>query len=108
MTREEAKAYFEECNNAIITISKDENIYDYQKQRTLDVSMRKTYEANAWAISALSAIEKIRTEIKNEIEFWKHPRNPQIDEIRKGHEVNVTCYEHCLESIDRYTEDKDK
>lgn len=55
MTREEAKAYFEECNDGIITASKDENVYDYEKQEIMSVFMRRTYEANAWAISALFA-----------------------------------------------------
>lgn len=54
MTREEAKAYFEECNENLITTSKDENVYDYEKQEIMGVSMRETYEANIWAISALS------------------------------------------------------
>ena len=54
MTREEAKEYFEECNEGIITTSKDENVYDYEKQEIMVVSMRETYEANIWAISALS------------------------------------------------------
>lgn len=57
MTKDEARAYFEECNDGIITASKDENIYDYEKQEIMSVFMKRTYEANAWAISALSAEE---------------------------------------------------
>ena len=93
MTREEA---IKELNDH----------YDTTDEVWLDFPRLK--EALEMAISALSAIEKIRAEIKNEIYFWKHPRNPQIDEIRKGHEVNAVCYEHCLEIIDRYIGGKDK
>lgn len=56
MTNEEAKAYFEKCNEGIIAASKDENVYDYEKKEIMNVFMKRTYEANVWAVKALSAL----------------------------------------------------
>ena len=53
MTREEVKIYFEQCNNNIISVCKDENKYDYEKQEIISDCARKTYEANRLAIEAL-------------------------------------------------------
>lgn len=59
MTREErekAITYFEQCNSNIISVCKDENNYDYEKQDIISYSARKTYEANKLAIEALEFV----------------------------------------------------
>lgn len=53
MTREEAKIYFEQCNSKIISVCKDENKYDCEKQEIISDYARKTYEANRLALEAL-------------------------------------------------------
>ena len=53
MSREEAKAYFIKCNEDIVLIAKDVNIYDYEKQEICDVCIKRTFEANNMAIEAL-------------------------------------------------------
>ena len=78
MTREEAKAYFEECNDGIITASKDENVYDYEKQEIMSVFMRRTYEANAWAISTLSEKRPKGEWTEHEEDFFVYNRMTPI------------------------------
>lgn len=53
MTNEEARAYFIDCNEKIISVAKDENNYNYETQQVEDVFMRRTFEANELAIKAL-------------------------------------------------------
>ena len=53
MTREEAKAYFEKCNEDIVAVAKEENAYDYDKEEIKAESMKRAYEANSVAISVL-------------------------------------------------------
>ena len=53
MTKEEAIAYFTKCNEDIISVCKDENVYNYEKQEIEAVYPRRTFEANCMAISAL-------------------------------------------------------
>lgn len=54
MTNEEARAYFINCNERIISVAKDENIYNYETKQIEDVFMRRTFEANELAIKALA------------------------------------------------------
>lgn len=54
MTNEEARAYFINCNERIVSVAKDENIYNYKTQQVEDVFMRRTFEANESAIKALA------------------------------------------------------
>lgn len=53
MTKEEARAYFIDNNEKIISVAKDENNYNYKTQQVKDVFMRRTFEANELAIKAL-------------------------------------------------------
>lgn len=53
MTNEEARAYFIDSNERIISVAKDENRYNYEKRQIEDVFMRRTFEANELAIKAL-------------------------------------------------------
>lgn len=53
MTKDEARAYFIDNNERIISVAKDENIYNYETQQIEDVFMRRTFEANESAIKAL-------------------------------------------------------
>ena len=53
MTREEAKAYFQKCNENIVAVAKEENVYDYDNEEIMAVSMKEAYDANAVAISVL-------------------------------------------------------
>ena len=53
MTKDEARAYFIDNNERIISVAKDENIYNYETQQIEDVFMRRTFEANELAIKAL-------------------------------------------------------
>ena len=69
MTVDEARAYFIDCNEKIISVAKDENIYNYETQQVEDVFMRRTFEANELAIKALEQNEvlgKIKEEIEQE------------------------------------------
>lgn len=56
MTNEEAKAYFIDNNEKIISVAKDENNYNYETQQIEDVFMKRTFEANELAIKALELI----------------------------------------------------
>ena len=96
--REEAIIYFEQCNSNIISVCKDENKYDYEKQDIISDCARKTYEANKLAIEALEQepiLDKIRAEI---VESAKRTMNDTraeglymalqiIDKYRKEHET---------------------
>lgn len=53
MTREEAKAYFLKCNEDIVTVAKEENVYDYDNEEIMAESMKRAYDANSVAISVL-------------------------------------------------------
>jgi len=53
MTKEEARSYFIDSNERIISAAKDENSYNYETQQIEDVFMRRTFEANELAIKAL-------------------------------------------------------
>lgn len=53
MTNEEAIAYFKERNKNLVSVAKDENVYDYEKQIIETDCMRRTFEANEKAIKAL-------------------------------------------------------
>lgn len=53
MTKEEARAYFIDSNEKIISAAKDENSYNYETQQIEDVFMRRTFEANELVIKAL-------------------------------------------------------
>ena len=53
MTREEAIIYFKQCNSRIVSVCKDENEYDYEKQEIISDCARKTHEANRLALKAL-------------------------------------------------------
>lgn len=60
MTIEEAKAYFQKCNENIVAVAKEENAYDYDNEEIMAVSMKEAYDANAVAISALNELSKAR------------------------------------------------
>lgn len=53
MTNEEAKAYFIDSNKQIISVAKDENMYNYETQQIEYVFMRRDFEAKELAIKAL-------------------------------------------------------
>ena len=53
MTNEEARIYFIDSNERIISIAKDENGYNYETQQIEDVFMRRDFEAKELAIKAL-------------------------------------------------------
>lgn len=59
MTNKEAIAYFKECNERLISIAKDENVYNYEEQVIEAYHMRRTFEANEKAIQALEQQSKI-------------------------------------------------
>lgn len=53
MTKEEARVYFIDSNEKIISVAKDENRYNYETQQIEDVFMRRDFEAKELAIKAL-------------------------------------------------------
>ena len=53
MTREEAISYFKEHNEVLVSVAKDENVYDYEKQVIEADCMRRSFEANEMAIKSL-------------------------------------------------------
>lgn len=55
MTIKEAIAYFKKNNERLISVAKDENVYDYEKKEIEAVCMRETFEANEKAIKALES-----------------------------------------------------
>ena len=69
MTNEEAKAYFIDNNEKIISVAKDENTYNYETQQVEDVFMRRTFEANELAIKALD--QKPKSEWQQDHEILK-------------------------------------
>ena len=60
MTSEEAKAYFQKCNENIVAVAKEENAYDYDNEEIMAVSMKEAYDANVVAIYALNELSKTR------------------------------------------------
>lgn len=92
--REEAIIYFNKSNINIISVCKDENKYDYEKQDIISDCARKTYEANKLAIEAL------------EQEPIYYPPcidcNKKMDEIRKVYDnmaIKALEQESILEKI---------
>lgn len=59
MTDKEAIAYFKEHNEQLVSVAKDENVYDYEKQVIEAVCMKETFDANEKAIQALEQQLKI-------------------------------------------------
>ena len=53
MKNGEARAYFIDSNERIISVAKDENRYNYETQQIEDVFMRRDFEAKEKAIKAL-------------------------------------------------------
>ena len=53
MTAEEARAYFIKCNENLISVAKDENMYSYERQEIEPFCLRRAFEANKLAIQAL-------------------------------------------------------
>lgn len=53
MTNEETIAYFKKRNEILVSVAKDENVYDYEKQVIEADCMREAFEANEKAIQAL-------------------------------------------------------
>lgn len=67
MTAEEARVYFIDSNERIISVAKDENKYNYETQQIENVFMRRDFEAKELAIKALEqgdVLDKIRAEIE--------------------------------------------
>lgn len=58
MTAEEARTYFIKCNENLISVAKDENMYSYERQEIEAVCSRRAFEANKLAIKALEEVEK--------------------------------------------------
>lgn len=69
MTNEETRVYFIDNNEKIISVAKDENIYNYETQQVEDVFMRRTFEANELAIKALE--QKPKSEWQQDHEILK-------------------------------------
>lgn len=77
MTIKEIIAYFKENNETLISIAKDENLYNYEKKEIEAVCMRETFEANEKAIQALEQTEWI----------------PVSERLPEAYEfVNCTCH----------------
>ena len=74
-TNEEAKAYFIKCNEDLISVAKDENAYNFEKQQIEAVCLRRVFEANKLAIKAL----------EQEPQFYPpcEDCNKKMDEIRR-------------------------
>lgn len=53
MTVEEAIEYFIKCNENIISVAKDENVYNFEKQQIEAICSRRAFEANELALKAL-------------------------------------------------------
>lgn len=83
MTNEEARAYFIDCNEKIISVAKDENIYNYETQQVEDVFMRRTFEANELAIKALDQKPKSEWQQDHEIlKAYSNGANDMLDKIK--------------------------
>jgi hypothetical protein len=59
MDDNKAIAYFEKRNEDIISIAKDENVYNYEKQQIEADCMREAFEANELALKALKAYKDV-------------------------------------------------
>lgn len=90
MTIDEAIAYFTKTNEGIVLAAKDENVYNYEKQRIIAVCMRRTFEANKMAIASLEAWEKcVRNVVGFEgiynVDIYGNVTNIQTQKMLKSH-----------------------
>ena len=82
MTNEEARAYFIDNNEKIISVAKDENTYNYETQQVEDVFMRRTFEANELAIKSLDQKPKSEWQQDHEIlKAYSNGANDILDNI---------------------------
>lgn len=111
MTNEEARAYFIDSNERIISVAKDENRYNYETQQIEDIFMRRDFEAKEKAIKALEqqdVLDKIRAEILDEAEYayadfdrykedilYAEPDELPDDDFRYGMERAVEIIDKC-------------
>ena len=115
MTNEEAKSYFIDNNEKIISVAKDENIYNCETQQVEDVFMRRTFEANELAIKALDQKPKSEWQQDHEIlKAYSDGANEVLDKIRAEIEkkrtrskqmssvLQMNAYTDCLQIIDKY------
>lgn len=64
MTNEETLDYFKKCNENLVSVAKDENVYNYEKKKIEADCMRKAFEANEKAIQALEQQPNYLEQIK--------------------------------------------
>lgn len=70
MTNEEARVYFIDSNERIISVAKDENRYNYETQQIEDVFMRRDFEAKELAVKALEQISHLKDRPCEACEFY--------------------------------------
>lgn len=101
MTNDEARAYFVDSNERIISVAKDENRYNYETQQIENVFMRRDFEAKELAIKALEqtdVLEKIRAEIE-EYKSRQLTLAIGVDDLEKGKQIAL---EYVLAILDKY------
>lgn len=108
MTNDEARAYFIDSNERIISVAKDENRYNYETQQIENVFMRRDFEAKELAIKALEqtdVLDKIRAEIEEYNTSRQLALAIGIDDLEKGKQIAL---EYVLGILDKYkTESED-
>lgn len=108
MTAEEARAYFIDSNERIISVAKDENKYNYETQQIEDIFMRRDFEAKELAIQALEQREDVLDKIRAEIEEYKSRQLTLaigVDDLEKGKQIAL---EYVLAILDKYKAESDK
>ena len=106
MTNDEARAYFIDSNERIISVVKDENRYNYEAQQIEDVFMRRNFEANSLAIQALEQtdlLDKIRAEIE-EYKSRQLTLAIGVEDLEKGKQIAL---EYVLAILDKYKAESD-
>ena len=96
MTNEETIAYFKECNETLISVAKDENVYDYEKKEIEAVCMKETFDANEMAIQALE-----RVHIMSEEEFGAYLKDKDLVVVKREILKKALEQQSCEDCISR-------
>ena len=100
MTREEAIIYFKQCNSRIVSVCKDENEYDYEKQEIISDCARETYEANRLALEALEQ-ETVSREVYEHEYFLRKEFELKIYKLQRQLEEQALNQEPCEDCVNR-------
>lgn len=99
MTAEEARTYFIKCNENLISVAKDENMYSYERQEIEAVCSRRAFEANKLAIKALEA--QSQTIVMTKEEFERYLANEDLVVVKRKFLNEALESQPCEDAVSR-------